>query len=87
MGELYQAVAEALRAVVAPAAGEAWQTQPVASAAAMNIGDLGVDQAQVAALATRVALVAVQVWLEESAAKPERAAEVFSAPVRSPHED
>ena len=55
MGELYQDVAAALRAVVAPAASEAWQRRPVSSAGAMNIGDLGVDQAQVVALTTRIA--------------------------------
>lgn len=55
MGRLYQDVAVALRAVVAPAAGEAWQTRPVTSAASMNIGDLGIDQAQVMVLTMRVA--------------------------------
>ena len=87
MGDLYQHVADALRAVVAPAASEAWQKRPVTSAAAMNIGDLGIDQSQVVALTARVASASrIRFGWRRLLGKLNARRKVFSASVPPPED-
>lgn len=58
MGKLYKEVARRLRAEVAQAMREAWHRPPASAPAGMNIGDLGIDQSNIAALIDHVSLAA-----------------------------
>lgn len=47
MGQLYNSVVGSLKALIGPAIQEAWRLPAVSSPSSMNIGDLGINQAQV----------------------------------------
>lgn len=47
MGQLYNSVVGSLKALLGPAIQDAWRLPAVSSPSSMNIGDLGINQAQV----------------------------------------
>ena len=57
MGKLYQAVLTVVRGEVGPATMAAWTKQPINASSQMNIGDLHIDQARVAACTRSFAAV------------------------------